>query len=318
MESGDEKSAAYEGEWLAVPSTIEDGEGVALLSRQRAHLWALVLEARFIPCRIEAYGMGQCLLVPAQYHAQALRELSLFEEENRGWPPEPPPVAVPKENVFTTVMVLALLIAFHQITLQDIPLFGLGPFDWTALGSADAGKIASGQLWRAITALTLHADWLHLFGNLALGGVFIVSLCRELGSGLGWSLILASGTLGNLANACLHDPDHRSVGASTALFGAVGILAALNHARHRGQLTSRRVLPAAAALALLCLLGTEGNHTDLGAHLFGFLAGIALGLIAAYPVERHGRPGLFVNALLALFSAAVVAASWWAALSFDR
>jgi len=285
-----------------------------MLTERLTYLWALVLEARFIPCRIETCGTVPRLMVPAQYHTQALHELSLFEKENRGWPPEPPSAPPPEENSFTTVLVLVLLIAFHHITLQDIPLFGLGPFDWAALGNADAGRIASGQLWRAVTSLTLHADWLHLFGNLALGGVFIVSLCRELGSGLGWCLILASGTLGNLANACLQAPDHRSVGASTALFGAVGILAALNLARHRGQLASRRVLPAAAALALLCLLGTEGKQTDLGAHLFGFLAGVALGRLAAYPCEKHGRPGRFVNALLALFSAAAVAMSWWVAL----
>ena len=60
----------------------------------------------------------------------------------------------------------------------------------------------------------------------------IVSLCRELGSGLAWSLLLGSGVLGNLANACLQLPDHRSVGASTVVFGAVGILAALNLLRN--------------------------------------------------------------------------------------
>ena len=108
------------------------------------------------------------------------------------------------------------------------------------------------------------------------------------------------------------------MGASTVVFGAVGILAALSLVRNRRHLQSRWPLPVAAGLALLALLGTEGKQTDLGAHLFGFAFGIGLGLAAEYLVEKHGRPGPLLNALLALLSATVVVAAWWAALFFAR
>jgi membrane associated rhomboid family serine protease len=309
-----EHNEEREEEWLA----ISLDEGTDLISEHRAHLWALVLEARYLPYRIEPCAVGWRLLVPAERFEAARNELRIFEEENRNWPPHPPPPSTLAENTLATFSVLILLATFHNLTQLDASLFGHDPVDWIALGNAHSARILDGQWWRLVTALTLHADWLHLVSNLALGGIFIVSLCRELGSGLAWGLLLGSGVLGNLANACLQLPDHRSVGASTVVFGAVGILAALNLLRNRHYLQRRWPLPVAAALALLALLGTEGKQTDLGAHLFGFIFGIGLGLAGGYLVERRGRPGKLLNALLALTSAIVVVASWWAALSFDR
>src|SRR6185369_4433376 len=110
---------------------------------------------------------------------------------------------------------------------------------------------------------TLHADLTHLLSNVTIGGIFIILLCRELGSGLAWSLLLGSGALGNLVNALVQAPTHRSVGASTAVFGAVGILAAISMVRYRHHLQRRWFIPVAAGLALLAILGTEGKNTDL-------------------------------------------------------
>jgi len=314
MEREREQSKVGAEEW-PVPPELIDAAAAGPLSERRAHLWALVLEARYLPCRIEQSGRSWQLLVPAGEFAAARDELRLFVEENRNWPPAAPAERPVVENTLVTLSVLVLLASFYNLTQLDLPLFGHPHLDWFDLGIADAGKILSGQWWRLITALTLHADLFHLFGNLAIGGVFIVCLCRELGSGLAWSLLLGSGLLGNLANAWLHSADHRSVGASTAVFGAIGILAALSLMRNRHQLLRRWLLPFAAAVALLALLGTEGKQTDLGAHLFGFLFGIGLGLPAGYLLGRHGRPGRLLNALLALASAMTVVAAWWAALA---
>ena len=307
-----------EEEWLAVPPDLGDWEADGLLSGRRVRRWALVLDALDIPYRIEPVGTSWQLLVPAGSFAAARAELRRFEEENRNWPPSEPPASPLVENTLATLSVLILLATFHNLTRLDISLFGHNPTDWTSLGKADAGKIMDGQWWRLATALTLHADWLHLISNLALGGIFIVWLCRDLGSGLAWNLLLGSGILGNLANACLQPPDHSSVGASTAVFGAVGILAAISLVRCRRHRRKRWALPGAAALALLALLGTEGKNTDLGAHLFGFVFGIGLGLATEYLVGRYGRPGRALNALLALVAAGLAVTAWWAALVFGR
>jgi membrane associated rhomboid family serine protease len=315
MEQDEEQRAEHAEEWLAIPADLGTSEAPNLLSERRAFLWALVLDARAIPCRIEATDEGWQLFVPARRFATARKELRLFEEENRHWPPPVPAVRPLVENTLATLSVLVLLATFHNLIQLDVALPGQPPPDWYFLGSARASLIRGGEWWRLVTSLTLHADWLHLASNLAIGGIFVIWLCRDLGSGLSWSLLLAAGSLGNLVNAWVQPPEHTSVGASTAVFGAVGILAAVSLVRQRQQLRRRWLLPVAAALALLALLGTEGKNTDLGAHLFGFLYGLCLGLPAEYLVGRHGPPGRGLNALLALGSAAVVVGAWWSALA---
>jgi membrane associated rhomboid family serine protease len=304
------------GEWQVIPAEPGDLEAIGMLSERRVRRWALVLDARRIPCRIVSGGLGWQLLVPEEYLAAAHHELRLFEEENRGWPPPEPPSRPSSANTLATLSVLLLLATFHNVTRLDFFLPGHNPPDWAELGKASADRIMDGEWWRLITALTLHADWLHLVSNLAIGGVFIIWLCRDIGSGLAWSLLLGSGAFGNLANALVQLPGHSSVGASTALFGAVGILAAFSAVRRRSGRRRRWLLPAAAALALLAILGTEGKNTDLGAHLFGFVAGVGLGLSAELLVGRYGLPGRTLNAFLALLCAVTVTASWWAALTF--
>jgi membrane associated rhomboid family serine protease len=314
MERESEESSGLREEWLAVPANLRENGTATLLPERRARLWSLVLEARYLPFHIEKKGGGVILLVPARSFAASLEELRLFEKENRGWPPFQPLPAPMVENTLATLSVLILLATFYNLTLLDIPIPGHHQVDWVAVGNAHAGKIVDGEWWRLITALTLHADWLHLISNLSIGGLFIVFLCRELGSGLAWSLLLASGILGNLANAFIQQPDHRSVGASTLVFGAVGILGAISVLRYRKELRKRWPLPIAAAMALLALLGTEGKQTDLGAHLFGFLFGIILGLIAEILTERFGRPSKWLNASLAFLSALLILFAWWSAI----
>lgn len=313
--------------WRGIPSglagqasssafTDREEDGGLRLSAHQADLWALVLEARDIPCRAWRGMAGWRIMVPEDRFDEALEELRLFENENRDWPPPPPATSPLVENTLATLSVLVLLAAFHNITLLEGLPFGNTRIDWLSAGSADSAKILDGQWWRALTALTLHADWLHLSGNLAIGGMFIVFLCRDLGSGLAWALLLGSGFLGNLANAWLQPFDHNSIGASTLVFGAVGILAAINLLRHRGDNRRRRAMPVAAALGLLALLGTEGKNTDIGAHLLGFAFGAALGLTAEHLSDKYGRPGRKTNVLLALGCAVLMVSAWWTALVY--
>jgi rhomboid protease GluP len=306
----------FEEEWLAIPVNAVERSGSTSLSERRAHLWSLVLESRFITSRVERGETGWQVLVLRPKFGTACSELRRFVEENRNWPPFIPPVRPMIENTLPTLSILILLATFHNLTGLDLTILGRHPVDWIEIGNAHGSQILSGQWWRLATALTLHADWLHLFSNLAIGGFFVVYLCRDLGSGLAWSLLLASGMLGNLANAQVQLPSHSSVGSSTAVFAAVGILGAISMVRYRHHLRRRWPLPVAAALSLLALLGTEGKQTDIGAHLFGFLFGFGLGLLTEYLVGYCGRPGKLLNALLALCSAGVVLFAWWSALSY--
>jgi membrane associated rhomboid family serine protease len=119
------------------------------------------------------------------------------------------------------------------------------------------------------------------------------------------ALLLATlaGTGGNLLNAWLRGAPHDAVGASTALFGVVGVLSGLAY-RRRVVLAMRKPwLTIAAGLALLAMLGA-GEGTDLLAHFFGFVAGFPLGLIARRVDAPAGQVAAGAGAL------ALVTGAW--------
>ena len=97
-----------------------------------------------------------------------------------------------------------------------------------------------------------------------------------------------------------------SVGASTAVFGALGAVAALQ-ARDPEQ-RRRAWAPLGAGVALLAFLGT-GKRADFAGHFCGFLAGVLLGFL---PLPRwRNRPA---QAALAIAALAVPMAAWYRAL----
>jgi rhomboid protease GluP len=318
MDSLPEHVADSDAAWCLVPASLKNREDSRQLTGKQARLWALVLQARSIPCYLDSTGAIWHLHVPANAYSIALEELQQHAAENRNWPPPAPPARKLAENTLATICVLLLLATFHNITLLDISLNNHSSIDWLAIGAAQVDLIRDGEWWRSVTALTLHANLPHLLSNLAIGGFIIHCLCREVGSGIAWSLLLSSGILGNLLNAQVQPATHSSVGASTVVFGAVGLLAAHSLVHYRHQRRNRWGLPIAGAMALLAALGTEGERTDLGAHLFGYLAGLGIGLLAAWHVERHGRPSRGFSLFLALLSATVVVASWWLALAHNN
>jgi rhomboid protease GluP len=265
-----------------------------------------VLAADGIAHRVAVDAGAWSVWVQASDLARAEAQLALWRSENPERAPAPAP---PEPRVDTNAgYALALaLVAFFALT---------GPWDetsaWFERGAADARRIVRGELWRAVTALTLHSDAAHVLGNAFSCAVFGTLVLRRFGPGTGAWLLLLSGALGNLATALWHGSLHRSVGASTALFGAIGILAGTELVRRRRRDVHWRQawLPLAGGLGLLAMLGT-GRGSDLAAHVFGLLAGIALGVPAAklapVPLPRAAQGAL---AAAALFG---VAAAWlWA------
>jgi membrane associated rhomboid family serine protease len=301
-------------DWVPIPAELKQGLTRRALSKRKHRNWELVLAARHIPYRAETVDGHRQLLVPSDSFQHACNELTQFERENRHWPPPPPQERPFFENRVSTIWVLIALAVFHIITTNRLTLFQNMPLDWTALGNADAGKILDGQWWRLLTALTLHSDELHLLGNIAVGGLFMLRLCQLLGSGPAWLMVLVSGAGGNLINALVQDASHRSIGASTAVFGAIGLLAMINLIHYRRSLWRRWFLPLAAALALLGLLGTSGENTDILAHLFGFLCGALLAFSIAHPSVLRLLGSSSLRTCCALIALLLLGSSWFLAL----
>ena len=236
---------------------------------------ALVLQVADIAHEVRREAGELTIRVAASDADRSRAELDAYASENRDWPPAR--LAVPKLANgwvgvlgFVTVLLLVAL-------LQEQHSFGM---DWLEAGTAQAGLIRQGLWWLTVTALTLHTDLGHLLGNIVIGSLVGLFAGRSFGSGRAWLGILFGGALGNLLNAWLHPAGHASIGASTAVFAALGLLA--GHAwRRRRSLTSRmeRWVPLVGGVLLLSYLGTSGERTDIAAHVFGFLCGALLGAL---------------------------------------
>ncbi len=256
--------------------------------RQRAEEWALVLASQGIASAVQAHGRGYVLCVAPNDLPRATSAIDVYLAENPAVPEteaEPPPMASGEPGIIGLVFGFTLLAVFAAIGGRDAghPFF--------AVGSADAGRILAGEWWRAATALCLHADLGHVLGNALFGVYFVTAVAADRGSGLTLALIVASGTVGNLANALHHTDHHVSVGASTAVFGAIGALAGLALARrNRSGFSMRGLLaPIGAALGLLAMLGTSGARVDIWAHLYGLLAGMGLAVLSAWALPTPPR-----------------------------
>jgi rhomboid protease GluP len=182
-------------------------------------------------------------------------------------------------------------------------------------GRVDGELIRNGELWRLFTALTLHSDLKHLLSNLVFGVFFGLFAGRLVGSGYAWLAIVLAAATGNALNTLLLDTTHRSIGASTAVFAALGMVAGyVWFGRLMSQdRWSNRYGPIVGGLALLMYTGTGGPTTDVGAHLLGFVCGFTAGfiLIRLGPTPKDPRSQLIAGA--AAFG--LIFFSWAIALS---
>jgi membrane associated rhomboid family serine protease len=272
---------------------------------------ALVLHAAGIEHEI-LRAAGEYVLVVADRDAErAVAELEAYRRESLDGSPRPVPL--PEQSgswrgVYAYAAVL-LLVAI----LQDRHALSS---DWLALGKTHAGLVRQGEWWRTVTALSLHLGAGHLVANLVFGGLFGLFVGRMLGPGLAWATVLATGALGNAMNAWVQPAEHSAVGASTAVFGALGILAAYAWKQRRGLEGGwlRRWTPVLGGVLLLAYTGLGGERTDVIAHVTGFLSGLLLGGIYGMLGERVSLSARSQYVCgLAAFS--VLALCWLLALS---
>ncbi len=281
--------------------------------RRLAREWALVLQSQSIAYVLLFALEGWVLRIASNDYQQAVDAIDIYEEENAHWPPvRKKDRPRHKSSPLMIMSLFGMAMFFFYVT---------GPVSrgaaWFTHGRADALLLAT-EPWRMITALTLHADAKHVLGNVISGSIFGSMISRRIGPGGALFAILGAGAIGNTLNALYHLPDgHRSIGASTAVFGAVGLLAAVQLAldfggradRHRYGLVDF-LAPVVGGLALLGALGA-GRHSDLGAHGFGFASGVALGLAIAWVMRRqNARPSTLVQIAAALSAFALIGGSW--------
>lgn len=263
----------------------------------------LVLQAVGIPFEVRHDGQHWLVLVASADAERARTELDAYVAENRL---DPAPIEEPVQSTdgWSGVLAYGTLIGLIGVLAQR----RVFEWDWYTAGRTQAGLILQGEWWRTVTALTLHADPVHFLANLIFGGWIGLYAGRTLGSGVGWCIALVAGAVGNFVNALVHPPEHASIGASTAIFAALGLLAAHHWRRKKTRLLGRmeRWAPVAAGLTLLSFLGSGGERTDVFAHLFGFLCGLGAGAITGglppyvFGPRNQRRFGVAIIALVVL------------------
>lgn len=279
----------------------------------------LVLDASSIAYAIEASRFGGArLLVGTMDGERARTEVSTYAEENIAWPRAkdvPPPKLT--DGMIGAGVFGALIVAMFLLERQRS--FGV---DWWSSGLVHAESIRNGEIWRTITALTLHADTKHLIGNLVFGGLFGVVAAQTLGTGITWLGTLLAGLGGNWIEAWLVEPSHRGIGASTAIFGTLGLMVAAEWTRRGSRRLPwvRRVAPLFAGAVIFGWVGAGGGDTsgasrvDVLAHALGFAVGAVLGVIVSR-LKLTERVTPRQQTLLAVAAALSIVAAWTVAIT---
>jgi len=254
------------------------------LTRRQVDTFGLVLSSADVEYRTVRTSEGWQIWVPKHVENGAATAIAAYLSENDDTGESSPAATWPVTRTLAGVWMVLILMAVHLAVTASGQAAVL-----RRIYGASAEQILNGELYRITTALLLHADGLHLAGNMVGIALFATAVCSTAGFGAGGLMILVAGMTGNLLNALLFKTGHHSIGASTAVFGAVAIAAAhqlITKWRSAGQ-RFKAWIPLGGGLAFLGLMGSSTN-TDLTAHFFGFMTGFLIGLV--FTATRKGPP----------------------------
>ncbi len=263
------------------------------LPLQQAEVYHLVLSSGGIMHSLRKGVHGWQLVVNNADYERAVTSIVQYNEENPATLESETPLPYEYHRTFSGVWIAAILLAFYLAMGNDLQ-------SCIRTCGSSAFHVLHGEPGRIVTSLFIHTGVLHLAGNMLGIGIFGTAVCMVAGTGVGSLMMLVTGMAGNAATAFLYQADHVSVGASTTVFGAVGILAAHQFFRKKFRLSGhapRAWLPLGGGVALLAVLGS-GENADLLAHLFGFAAGVGVGFVHSALTKRPAAAFYQVWALL--------------------
>ncbi|WP_300465152.1 rhomboid family intramembrane serine protease [Desulfobacula sp.] len=251
------------------------------LPDKKADLIILILTSQNIETHVERESNVFHIRVPADDKTKALSMVKTYYTENKFFRlrrqlQEFPLSSFNSPPAFVIMGFLCLIhAACHYYHLHEDMILKYG---------ASALFILQGETYRAITALLLHSDARHLLGNMAGLLIFGAPVISLSGFGLGPLMLLFTGTLGNLINAHFYQTAHLSIGASTSVMGAAGLLAAYQVTRKGKPFRLDTLVPLCAGAVLVAMF-SQGERTDVWAHVFGFLCGLFSGIVF-FPLNR--------------------------------
>jgi len=281
---------------------------LSLEDKKQSQEIELLFSARKIPYYRFSFGDSYCLEIPLKYKKFAILEIEKFYRENEDWPQIRPKGSSSFFKASSThLFILLALVLFHGKVHRSV-----ASKVWFERGIFSAEKILDGEYPRIITSLSLHLDDAHLLSNIFGLALFGSGVNYFLGSGISILAILSAAALGNYGNALFYQVHHQAAGASTAVFAALGLTAALRikdyvNTPYNGK---KHFIPLIAALGIFALMGTS-LQSDVMAHFLGFISGILIGALCLPLLQKKILSNNWVQSCAFVFSIYIVAGSWW-------
>lgn len=214
-----------------------------------------------------------------------------FSEQPLPQPPQPVQpsyIALPLYRPIVTWVLLGLIALVFVV--ETLAGGSTNPEVLIRLGAKYSPLIVEGEYWRLFTAMFLHVGLMHVAFNgyalLAIG----IELERIVGAGRFLAIYLLSGLFGSLASFAFSTS--LSAGASGAIFGLIGALAAffLLHRERLGRWGRARLGNIVFWIGVNLVLGFTMPGIDNLGHIGGLLGGLALGwaLVPRYQLDPLG------------------------------
>lgn len=211
-----------------------------------------------------------------------------------------PPLATYTLVLISVACFIALLLRDAASQQQWIEQLGVVPAQIHAPGGWSQWVRLGARL---ISALFVHANWLHLIGNLVFLLAFGVTAERLLGARRLIGLYLLCGMLANVAGAVLLAPSTTPlIGASGAVSALVGAYVALFPRARLGLVLPLGAfvefvrVPAYALIGLwvlvqllMSVLGPDGATVAWPVHIAGFMLGVTFATLSRSAIARRLR-----------------------------
>ncbi len=203
-------------------------------------------------------------------------------------------LALPFEPVRAVWVLLALNIAIFaipallqifRVTINGIPIDDL----LFALGQKENQAIYDGQYYRFITSMFLHAGLLHIGFNAWALYVLGPESERIYGTPRFLALYFLAGLAGGVASY-LRSPI-AAVGASGAIFGLIGGLAAFYYSSRKllGEISRQQLGSLITVIMINLFIGFSTPRIDNNAHIGGLVSGALVGWLLAPRFELDDR-----------------------------
>ena len=212
--------------------------------------------------------------------------------------------------LWATPLLFATLWVAYIVSAMRAPAGRIATaLDWGVLtGGLDSraawrGAMADGSVLRLVSGLFLHADWIHLLGNLVFLLIFGLPAERVMGGWRFLALFLLGGAVANLAAVlAIGAPDRVIIGASGAVSAVIGAYLALFPGARLGVVLPLGLflefvrVPASLLIGLWALLqvvfaysGPTFGAVAWPAHIAGFLFGVVFALFTRAAIARRLR-----------------------------